>query len=311
MNCILGIDTSNYTTSAAVYFCESGQVQHKKMPLPVKEGTLGLRQNEAVFYHVKQLPIILEYLFDNSAFPIKAVGVSTRPRDVEGSYMPCFMVGECVARSIAASNCIPLFEFSHQAGHIAAALYSAGKLDLLYEPFFAFHVSGGTTEGVLVKPDKDKIFTTEIVAETLDLNAGQAIDRVGRMLSLPFPAGPFIEELALKCNQKIKVKPSLKEQNCSFSGLENKCRDLLNKGESHSFIARFLIETVAETIIAIAERVTEKYGKLPLIFAGGVMSNSIIRDKVTKKFNAYFAEREFSTDNAVGIAVLTKIRAGF
>lgn len=309
MSSILGIDTSNYTTSAAIYHLTSGRVYHKRTLLPVKEGSLGLRQNEAVFHHNKQLPEILESLLDKPILPLKAVGVSTRPRDIKGSYMPCFLVGESIARAIAVSQDIPLYEFSHQAGHIAAALYSAGRLDMMDKPFFAFHVSGGTTEAVLVKPDKDKIFTTEIVAKTLDLNAGQAIDRVGAMLSLPFPSGPYIEELALKCNQSIKTKASMKEENCSLSGLENKCKELLYKGESHSYIARFLLESISQTIIAMTEKITEKFGNYPIVYAGGVMSNGIMRGKISEKFNAVFAKSEFSTDNAVGIAILTKLRA--
>lgn len=201
---VLGIDTSNYTTSAALW--RDGTVKQKKKLLPVREGELGLRQSDAVFHHVRQLPEVL------AALPLKgtslsAVGVSTRPRSREGSYMPCFLAGAGTAKAISMTAGVPLFEFSHQQGHIAAALYSAGRLDLLKGRFLAFHVSGGTTEAVLAEPDETEFFHVEIVARSLDLKGGQAVDRVGRMLGLSFPAGPEMERLARKTTAASRSGP--------------------------------------------------------------------------------------------------------
>ncbi len=137
----LGIDTSNYTTSAALYDEEKGEIIQRKKLLPVKEGELGLRQSDAVFAHVKQLGGIVEELFDKKSYDISAIGVSTRPRDIEGSYMPCFVVGDMVTKTLSSTMNVPRFEFSHQQGHIAAALFSANRLDLLNEKFIAF-ISG-------------------------------------------------------------------------------------------------------------------------------------------------------------------------
>ena len=88
---ILGIDTSNYTTSAALLDLETGEVHQEKQLLPVKVGEVGLRQSDAVFHHTRQLPELLERLrpfLENN--PVCGVSVSTRPRNVDGSYMPCF-----------------------------------------------------------------------------------------------------------------------------------------------------------------------------------------------------------------------------
>ena len=163
--------------------------QNKKL-LPVKPGQLGLRQSDAVFHHVQQLPDILAPLLEDAP-ALRAVGVSDRPRAQEGSYMPCFTVGLGAARMLAAQAGAALHRFSHQAGHIAAALYSAGRLDLLEGKFLAFHVSGGTTEAVLVTPDQEEILHAEIVARSLDLKGGQAVDRTGVLFgaSLPRRAG--------------------------------------------------------------------------------------------------------------------------
>ena len=191
----LGIDTSNYTTSTAVYCPEHDLVLQKKKLLPVPAGALGLRQSDAVFHHTVQLPQLLEELSAEFGGEIRAVAVSNAPRDAEGSYMPCFLAGMSAARAIASFLKVPLYFFSHQSGHIAAALYSAGRLSYFERPFYAFHVSGGTTEALLVRPNAAQIFEKELLAQSLDLKAGQAIDRVGGMLGLPFPAGAELDRL--------------------------------------------------------------------------------------------------------------------
>ena len=152
MSRILGIDTSNYTTSAALYDTESGEIFQSKMLLPVKPGEKGIRQSDAVFHHTAQLPQVISSLKEKCGgfTQICAIGVSTRPRSVEGSYMPCFTVGTGTAHVLSEILGVPLLKFSHQEGHIAAALFSSGRTDLLNGRFIAFHVSGGTTEALLV-----------------------------------------------------------------------------------------------------------------------------------------------------------------
>ena len=206
----LGIDTSNYTTSAALYNSQTGEMTQQKKLLPVREGQLGLRQSDAVFHHTAQLHTLFEELVRGvDTKQIAAVGVSSRPRPVSGSYMPCFTVGQNTAKILSAALKIPLCEFSHQEGHISAALYSAKKTELFNRDFLAFHVSGGTTEAVLAK-GLGSGFELELVAQTLDLNAGQAIDRVGLMLGLKFPCGPQLEQLALKNTEKLSARPTIK-----------------------------------------------------------------------------------------------------
>lgn len=307
MNRILGIDTSNYTTSAALFF--DGQMFQQKQLLPVKEGQLGLRQSDAVFHHVQQLPDVLEPLL-SSGPGLSAIGVSSRPRDLEGSYMPCFTVGYGTAKALSDAFQIPLFCFSHQAGHIAAALYGAGCLELLERPFFAYHVSGGTTEAVLVTPDPERIFTCKIVASSLDLKGGQAVDRVGGMLGLPFPAGRELETLALRWDKPCKVRPSMKGADFCLSGIENQCRKLYEQKCSPEEIARYCLELLLVSLDQSCGKLLEDYGQLPVVFAGGVMSNSIIRDALTEKYGAYFAPPKFSADNAVGIAILAALQEG-
>lgn len=308
MTYYLGIDTSNYTTSSALFNTDSGEMRQQKKLLCVKTGEKGLRQSDALFQHVRELPSLIEELFENGC-KIAAVGYSSRPRDVVGSYMPCFLAGGEAARCVAAVCGVPCYEFSHQAGHIAAALFSIGRLDMLTQQFIAFHVSGGTTDVVLFKPGDNLNYKIEPVASSLDLKAGQAIDRVGLMLGLAFPAGPELEKLALTSTKKFKIRPCLKGNDCCLSGVENICADMIRKGQQPCDVAKFCLEYIKCTLDGMAAGAVDKLGKLPLLFAGGVMSNSIIRDYMTQKYGAYFAKPGFSSDNAAGIAALTKIKS--
>ena len=301
----LGIDTSNYTTSAAVYASGENKIYQAKKLLPVKKGELGLRQSDAVFHHTKQLPEMIEQLFGENTLGIPcAVTASARPRNAEGSYMPCFLCGEGFARSYGAIEGIPVFDTSHQIGHILAALYSADRLDLVSQRFIAFHVSGGTTDCLLCEPDNENIMNISSIGTSLDLKAGQAIDRVGVMLGLDFPCGKELEKLAEKANRSFRTKVVLKGNDCCLSGLENICRSMAESGEKAENIARYCLDFVADTIIGMTDAALDLHGKLPLVFAGGVMSDMYIRDQITSKFSdTYFAAPEFSCDNAAGTAI--------
>ncbi len=304
----LGIDTSNYTTSVAVFDSESGTVVQQKKLLPVKEGEKGLRQSDAVFHHTAQLYPLMEALGENLS-SIDAIGVSTRPRDAEGSYMPCFTVGINVARCVGAALSKPVYSFSHQCGHIAAALYSANRLDLLNEEFIAFHVSGGTTEMLHVLPDSENIMKVELVGKTLDLNAGQAVDRTGVMLGMKFPCGKELDALARQSEKTFNPKVSVSDGDCCLSGVENQVKKMIADGEEKRDICRYCIDFTAKTLEKMTEHALSVCGDLPIIYAGGVMSNSIIRERFEKRFGALFAAPEFSCDNAAGVAILTYERS--
>lgn len=304
----LGIDTSNYTTSVALYNSESGEVIQKKLLLPVKEGEKGLRQSDAVFHHTARLWPLVEELFREVGGSADAIGVSEKPRDAEGSYMPCFLVGVNAARCIGAATGKPVYRFSHQAGHIMAALYSAERTELINQKFIAFHVSGGTTEMLLVTPNSERAFDVEIIGETTDLNCGQAVDRVGVMLGLSFPCGKELEKLALESDASFNPKVSVKDGKCSLSGVENQCRKMFENGERAEDIARYCLDFAGKTVEKMAEYAVAEYGEIPMVFAGGVMSNSIIRNKIQSRFNAAFAKPEFSCDNAAGTALLAYLK---
>ena len=308
-SCYVGFDTSNYTTSASVCTEDGEIIANLKIPLPVKDGQRGLRQSDAVFAHIKNLPELCASLQSElRGYTVCAVGVSSRPRDAEGSYMPCFLAGRSAAAAFAAAADAPIYEFSHQNGHVMAALYSSGAMDeLLKKPFFAFHVSGGTTEVLRVTPNGTDI-SCELIGQTEDINAGQAIDRVGVSMGLTFPCGRELEALAQSYSGKIYKHPiTVRDGNCSLSGVENIAVKLYSQTEDKPMVAAFVFDFIEKTLTKMTEAAMEKYGEAPVLYAGGVMSNRIMRSGLSKKFDAHFAEPAFSADNAAGIALLCKM----
>ena len=299
----LGLDTSNYTTSAAVFDGETGKNCGRLLEVP--EGALGLRQSEALFQHVKRLPGLFAALREKGMLEdIAAVGASTRPRAVEGSYMPCFLPGETVGRCLADVLGVPFFSCAHQEGHIAAAAWSAGRQDLLDRPLLAWHLSGGTTELLHVVPEGGSI-RAEIVGGTRDISAGQFIDRTGKLLGLPFPAGKALDALAREAVGREKFAVKANDLTFSLSGMENKVKAMAERGEEPAEIARFALDTVADVVRLVTVEAQNRWPGLPVLCSGGVASNSRLRYVLTEFCQAIFAAPEFSTDNAMGVAILT------
>ena len=298
----LGIDTSNYRTSAAVYDAETGAYQNRGRLLDVPAGAIGLRQSEALFQHTVRLHEMVSAL--PSGLPLRAVGVSTRPRAVEGSYMPCFLAGENVARAAAHLLGVPLFVCSHQQGHVAAAALSAGRLDLLDREFLAWHLSGGTSELLYVRPGADGLPETTCIGGSDDLAAGQLIDRCGKALGLDFPAGAALDVLQQGCTAPVKAfRPKVRDCRFSLSGMQNQAEALVNKDAPRETVARFAVETVCNAVEDATRQALKRY-PLPVLCAGGVMCCSFLRERLPKAFACDFAEAELSGDNAVGAAVL-------
>lgn len=309
-DCYVGIDTSNYTTSVALATAEGKVVANLKAPLPVKAGERGLRQSDAVFAHVKNLPVLMPKLRELLVgHRVVAVGVSTRPRDAEDSYMPCFLSGSVAAQSLSAGLDVPVEEFSHQNGHVMAALYGADAMHLIGKDFLAFHVSGGTTEMLFVRP-RGNDFSIELIGGTADLNAGQVIDRIGVAMGLSFPCGPALELLAKENAKKLpKPRVCVNEGTCNLSGLENMALKLLAETGDKSLVAAFVLEFIAQTLAKMTVWGRERDPQIPVLFAGGVMSNRLIAQSIRARFErVYFSEPAFSADNAAGIALLCRAK---
>lgn len=298
---VIGFDTSNYTTSIAYYNGIDGMNCSKL--LPVREGELGLRQSDAVFQHIKSLPELSDRLFSHiSADNITGVGVSTRPRAVEGSYMPCFSVGYTHAKLLADALGVPLIECSHQQGHVAASLWSAGRLDLMDKPHLAWHLSGGTTELLLVEPDGNNVKCT-CIGGTSDISAGQLIDRTGQLLQLPFPSGKHLDALWKDAKNTDIFKVKCPEFTFSLSGVQNKVNDYFNSCQDKVETAAYALRCVCHAVLTATKNARKAYPGLPVVFSGGVASNSMLRQALAS-LDPVFSAPEFSTDNAMGVAVL-------
>lgn len=306
----LGIDTSNYTTSVCLYNSEDNALFQYRRLLPVKEGALGLRQSDAVFEHTKQLPELMSELPDGFGKDLCAVGVSDRPSCRENSYMPCFLTGLSAARAISRALGVPLYRFTHQEGHIAAALFSSGRTDLFNKEFLVFHISGGTTDLLKVGRSEDSAFNVELVGRSLDLKMGQAVDRLGNLLGMRFPSGKELDRLAASGENRLAFPTSVNGTDCSISGFENRFIKYLEQGEAPADVARSFFVGLGNTLCKMAAAARESEGITDIVFSGGVASNSIIRSVAAKKMKSVsFADPEFSRDNAAGTALLAYKRS--
>ena len=298
---VIGIDTSNYTTSIAFFDGVGGENCSKL--LPVRQGELGLRQSDAVFAHIKGLPELSGRLFSHvEKDSITAIGVSTRPRAVEGSYMPCFMVGYSHAKMLSDAFQVPLVEVSHQQGHVAASLWSADHLELMDQPHLAWHLSGGTTELLLVEPEGKNVKCTRI-GGTSDISAGQLIDRTGQLLELPFPSGKHLDQLSRDATGKEVFRVKCSDMTFSLSGVQNKVQQFHSANGDPAETAAYALRCVAKAVYLASEQALKAYPGLRIVFSGGVASNSMLRS-ITAPLKPIFSQPQFSTDNAMGVAVL-------
>lgn len=296
----LGIDTSNYATSVSIVDGDCHKVIfNSKQFLPVEQGKIGIRQQQALFYHIKNLTDV----FSDFKRPehIGAVGVSVRPKSDENSYMPCFLRGKMRAYSIGGALGVPVVETSHQTGHLTSALYYLNDEDLFNRKVLMMHISGGTTDIMLAQNGN----AVETIGSSLDLFAGQAVDRLGVKFGFPFPAGAYVSDLAANCTENIGgIKVSVNGTYCNLSGLENQCDNLLKSGFGKEYVCRYCLEFIAATRLKMIQNAKKMYGDLPVIMAGGVMSSKVIKEIFkTQMPEAMFVSPEYSRDNGIGVAV--------
>lgn len=304
MSAVLGIDTSCYTTSAALVSVEGELLGSARRLLTVGEGERGLQQSQGLFQHVKNLPDMIGQVMQGAP-QICAVCASVRPRPAEESYMPVFRAGESQARAAAALLRVPFYPVSHQEGHVRAAMVDAG-IDA-GRPFLALHLSGGTTEILLA--DQGRL---TLLGGSLDLHAGQLVDRTGVRMGLGFPAGPALEKLAMQAAPQGLLGVSIKGTSCNLAGAENKIERWLAQGEiSREQIAAEVFDFLCRTIERMIENACEATGARQALLAGGVASSTLLRGMLNarakkRRLNCrlYYAHPELSGDNAVGVALL-------
>lgn len=322
----VGMDTSNYTTSAAAADENGNIVAQARRLLKVKEGERGLRQSDALFQHVVNMPEMMAQLMESVRadaaargvkYEICAAAASTRPRPVEGSYMPVFLAGKGAAESLSAALDIPFYEFSHQEGHIAAV---CGADDPDRE-FLSFHLSGGTGEILKVKC----CMPLGIVGGIRDLSFGQVLDRVGVAAGLQFPAGAELDRMACAYKNDVSIKFSSRGKlmvedavmkpvhidgaYADLSGIETQALQAVKKGTPLERLAPELFYHISEALVRMVSAAADAEHLDTVVFAGGVSASSFIREELERRLpehgvNVVFGERELSSDNACGIAML-------
>lgn len=302
----IGVDTSCYTTSIACV-CKEGIVFEQRTMLSVPLGNRGLRQSDAVFQHVRNLPALVDSLFAQiDRDRVASVAVSATPTAQEDSYMPVFLAGKSVATAISGALQVPLIETTHQAGHVRAALLGNEML-LERQCFLALHVSGGTTDVLLVHTKENRIDGIDPIGCSDDLHAGQFVDRIGVRLGLAFPCGPHLEELAIQAQQKdLRLPSTVRGMHCSLSGQETQAIRLLEQGQEAAEVAYAVYECLARTIGKLLDHAVETYGEMPVLFSGGVSGSLLLRKLLNNRTKRviHFAGRGLSSDNAVGAALL-------
>jgi N6-L-threonylcarbamoyladenine synthase len=330
---VLGLDTSNYTTSVALLDSNYRIIYDLRQPIKVKEGMKGIRQSEALFQHSENLPQMLDSVLRKYANDIIGVSVSTRPRPIKESYMPVFKAGINAGNIIASTLNIPLFETSHQEGHIEAAKYNKDGEHLhnfdSNEKIALFHLSGGTTEILL---------DNKIIGGSKDISFGQLIDRLGVSAGFSFPAGKKLGEIActklkeIGSYDKIKsmalkefkhISRSKNELYVNLSGLDSQIKRII-EGNQGSNKCQFNLERlitevfylISDCLKTLTKDIKKQYNIMYVIFVGGVSSSKFIREYIISETNEssvriHFAQPELSVDNAVGVAALGGRQHGF
>jgi N6-L-threonylcarbamoyladenine synthase len=321
LRCFLGIDTSCYTTSVALVDENEELLADARSLLDVPGGERGLSQSEGVFQHVRKIPALVERVFQTVSpdAALAGVAVSATPRPVEESYMPVFKVGEAIGVSIAAAARVPLYQTSHQLNHVLVGQWSAGGPQS--SKFLALHLSGGTTELHRVTMQNGEL-TFSLLGESMDLHAGQFVDRVGVALGLPFPAGPHLEKLASQAspNAELALPSSVHNMQISFSGPESQAQRLIQAGHQSEEIAAAVFHCIAKSLEKLLRKAIEATGIKDVLLVGGVASNGIIREQLRHRLlhravgaQLFFAPPEYSRDNAIGTALWAcrQYKAGF
>lgn len=312
-NLFIGIDTSCYTTSICVADCNCKIIYENRKVLTVKKGKRGLRQSEAHFQHIANLPYMITDMKKHIDInDVTAVSYTDQPRYKEGSYMPVFTAGKAFAQTISTLLDVELYSFSHQEGHIRSGLYNQEDLLEKNEPFLCVHISGGTSEILKVTQIENR-YITEVIGGALDISMGKLIDRIGVAMEIDFPCGKHIDDLSKKTtlNRKDRLPISVNEGYYNLSGIETK---LLRKIETNNYnkseISILILDVITRTLGKSLDNITKKFKLNKVLIVGGVASNTYLRDNLVSEINStsklIFSSKEHSTDNACGIALLGK-----
>lgn len=303
---VIGFDTSCYTSSVSAVMRTGGIAFDKRTVLSVSLGERGLRQSDALFQHIRNLPPLTKELFQSvDGMDVAAVAVSAKPTAAPDSYMPVFLAGVAQASAIAAALGVPLLETTHQSGHVRAALVGNEVL-MQEEAILAFHLSGGTTDMMRITHPGSSVMSIIRIGGSTDLHIGQLVDRIGVKLGLGFPCGSAFEALAKTASvRKLRFGVSVQGLQCSISGAEAQALRALENGEEACEVAYAVYDFTARTLIRMIRHARESAPDMPVLLGGGVASSNLLRERMKERgMEVCFANPLYASDNAVGTALM-------
>ncbi|MCB0706187.1 MAG: tRNA (adenosine(37)-N6)-threonylcarbamoyltransferase complex transferase subunit TsaD [Saprospiraceae bacterium] len=305
---ILGIESSCDDTSAAIWM--DGQILSNVVASQeIHQAYGGVVPEVASRAHQENLIPVVETAIRKAGITRHQIGAVafTRGPGLMGS----LLVGVSFAKAFALSLDIPLIEVNHMQAHVLAHFARDPKPEF---PFLCLTVSGGHTQIIVVKDYLDM----ELLGESIDDAAGEAFDKTGKLLGLPYPAGPKIDQLAQLGTPRFKFpEPQIEGLNFSFSGLKTSILYFLQRQqkENPAFIRENLEDicaSVQDRIVSILIRKLRKAsvqtGIKRVAIAGGVSANSGLRKSLSENaetlgWTVFIPDFEFCTDNAAMIAV--------
>jgi len=303
---VLGIETSCDETGVAIYHSEKGilsDLLYSQVKMHAEYG--GVVPELASRDHIRRLAPLIKGCLKEAHLcsdAIDGIAYTAGP-----GLMGALLVGATTARSLAWTWQVPAIAVHHMEGHLLAPMLEDNAPAF---PFVALLISGGHTLLVRV----DAIGQYQLLGESLDDAAGEAFDKVAKMLELGYPGGPKVSALAEQGTPRFKFPRPMTDRpglDFSFSGLKTFTMNTLSKTyktqQDKADIAYAFQTAVSETISIKCRRALQQTGLNRLVIAGGVSANKQIRaslQKMTEKENAtlYFPRLKFCTDNGAMIA---------
>lgn len=305
---ILGIESSCDDTAAAV-ICDGKILANVIANQDVHKAYGGVVPELASRAHQQNILPVVDAAIKKAGInknQLSAIAYTNGP-----GLLGSLLVGSSFAKSFSLALEIPLIEINHMQGHILAHFIEESSPSF---PFICLTVSGGHTQLVMVKD----YFTMEVIGETIDDAAGEAFDKVAKMLELPYPGGPLVDKYAKEGNPNRFefTHPKVEGLNFSFSGLKTSILYFIQRetkknpnflSENLNDICASVQKTIVDILLINVKKALKQENIIQIAIAGGVSANSELRTRLldlkNEGFQVFIPKFEYCTDNAGMIAI--------
>jgi universal protein Kae1 len=299
---VLGIESTAHTASVGVVaFSEEGGTEvlsNVSSSYAPEEG--GIHPREAANHHAEVLPRLISEAHEGAGVGVReldSIAFSQGP-----GLGPCLRTGASAARALALTLDRPLVGVNHCVAHleVGRAMLGCGDPVLLY-------ASGGNTQVIAYAAGRYRVF-----GETLDIGIGNMLDKLGREMGLPFPAGPTLERMALAGEELLPLPYSVKGMDVAFSGILTAALTLLSRGVSEDDLAMSVQETAFAMLVEVTERAMAHVGREEVLLGGGVAANSRLKEMTAimaeeRGARSFVPPPSLCVDNGAMIAVLGRM----